>query len=299
MASNRRASPGPFRWDVVNRDHLGQLLRGLPEPNLWYLDELVTCAAQVVARSAGSRLVFVGRSADSIFDLLSGAFAGGAWAERIVRLPFSFRGDARELSAREVRAARALLATVGSTPALAGTAEPITFVDLVHQGYTFANLYRLLRAWTQEQDCAWASVRRKLRFVGITIRKHTSPKTWRWQQHASWTSELSARSVVNVSLGEQVWCWLGNDQPKLTRSFRPDSWVLPDTDGPKHDDLTRRALAESVALVTYGSSRDGRRALARAMMTEPSHVRPWLRTVVAQLRRSEPFSYTPRRNRAR
>lgn len=287
MPSRGKSSNEPFRWDLVGPDPLGRLLEDSAPPSLWFLDALVACAAKVVARSHDGRLVFVGRSADSIFDLLSGVFAGSSRRDHLGRLPFSFRGDASTLSRREVREARVLLAACGAAPEeMARAPRPVTFVDLVARGYTFTNLYRLLRAWSDERKRPWAELRRKVRFVGITIRTKTSPKTWRWHQHADWTTELTARSVANVSLDERVWCYLGNDQPKLTRSFRPELWVLPEADGPQHDDATRRALAEAVAVVAAGRSRQTRMALRRVLMREPAYARPWLRALVTELRTS-------------
>jgi hypothetical protein len=56
----------------------------------------------------------------------------------------------------------------------------------------------------------------------VTSRTKTSPNTYRWQQQATWTRQLPARAVVNVSLHPWVWSYFGDDQPKLTRSFRPE-----------------------------------------------------------------------------
>jgi hypothetical protein len=43
------------------------------------------------------------------------------------------------------------------------------------------------------------------------------------------------------------------------------------------------ALAEALALVEYGRSRDGRRALAAAIVREPAIAAPWLRALLVQL----------------
>jgi len=75
MSRDVPAPNRPFRWNLVGRDQLGSLLDGCAEPDLWYLDELVQCAARVVARAADGNLYFVGRSADSVYDLLAGALA--------------------------------------------------------------------------------------------------------------------------------------------------------------------------------------------------------------------------------
>ena len=79
----------------------------------------------------------------------------------------------------------------------------------------------------------------------------------------SWTRQLPARSVVNVSLDRWVWSYLGDHQVKLTRTFRPERW-LAEAPAPGRDETTRQAIAEALAIVSYGRSRAGRQALARA-----------------------------------
>lgn len=262
----------PFRWDLVRPDQLGSLLDGAREPSLWFLDDLVACTGKVLARGGDARLVFVGRSLDSMFDLLSGALP-----ERVTRLPLSLGGftQAHAPMAREV------LAEHGITPRTLAR-EAVTFVDVVHAGGTFSELFTLFDNWIEESREPWDVIRRQLRFVGVTVREKTSPNTWRWQQHADWTARLPARAVVNVSLPWPVWNYFGNDQTKLTRSFRPAAWFADD-ERPDRDERTRQALAEAVALVAHGRGRDGRRAIARATDGEPALRESWLRTLVAGL----------------
>jgi hypothetical protein len=284
----------PFRWDLVTPDQLGSLLDGTPEPDMWFLDGLVACAGKVVARSGGGELVFVGRSLDSMFDLLSGALADINGPVRLARLPFSFtrpsrpqpggrRWEWRPLTITELAQARRLLDGLGLAPqALARRPSPVVFTDVVHEGRTFSELFSLLRAWIDEERAQWDVIRKKLRFTGVTVQGKTSPNAFRWQQHAPWTRDLPASSVGNVSLSWDVWNYLGNYQVKLTRSFHPARWVA-DADPPRRDEETRRALAEAVALVSYGRSTEGRRLLARGMDGEPALAKPWLRSLVTRL----------------
>lgn len=285
----------PFRWDLVTPDQLGSMLDGTATPDLWFLDDLVSCAGKVLARSGNGDLVFVGRSLDSMFDLLGGALADGTDGRRLRRLPVSFQrpGDngrgrrwrRRPLTAAERAQARRMLAAIDATPeGLARRQRPVTFVDVVHGGSTFTEVFDLLRAWIDEERRAWPVIRRKLRFVGVTSRTHTSPNTYRWQQHATWTRQLPARAVLNVSLDHPVWSYFGNYQVKLTRTLPPDRWLAV-TDGPDRDRSTRQALAEAAALVAFGRSRSGRQALARAVGREPALAQPWLRALVTGLNR--------------
>jgi hypothetical protein len=268
----------PFRWDLVTPDQLGTLLAGTAPPSLWFLDALVTCTGRILARSGGGDLVFVGRSLDSAFDLLSGALADSPGGRSLHRLPFSFRRPAvlkgrhwrtPPLTPAEQAQARRILATIEITPyALARRNRPVAFVDVVDAGGTFTELFGLIRDWADKEREPWPVIRRKLRFIGVTMREKSSPKAYRWQQHAPWTRLLPARSVVNVSLDRRFWSYLGDQQTKLTRTYRPERW-LAEAEGPDRGERTRQALAEASALVAYGRSRPGRQALARAATRRP------------------------------
>ncbi|MDG4765420.1 hypothetical protein O7632_15140 [Solwaraspora sp. WMMD406] len=245
----------PFRWDLVTPDQLGTLLDGAVPPSLWFLDELVTCTGKVLARSGNGDLYFVGRSLDSMFDLLGGVLAGPVGVQRLHRLPLSFQRPAvrsgsrrwrrRPLTRAEVAQGRRFLDAVGLTPrALARRDRPAVLVDVVHRGGTFTELFTLLRDWM-----------------------------------------LPAAAVTNVSLDPSVWSHFGDHQVKLTRSLYPDRWLAEDT-GPGRGERTRQALAEAAALVAYGRSWAGRHAVARAIGRDHALAQPWLRTLVTNLTNS-------------
>jgi hypothetical protein len=139
-------------------------------------------------------------------------------------------------------------------------------------------------SWPPQAWPPWDVIRRKLRFVGVTVRHKTSPNTFRWQQHAPWTRLLPARAVLNVSLDWPAWTYLADRQVKLTRSFTPDRW-LADAADPDRGEPTRQALAEAAALVAYGRTPAGRTELARAVAGEPGLAEPWLRSLVTDLSR--------------
>jgi hypothetical protein len=141
---------------------------------------------------------------------------------------------------------------------LARRDRPVTFVDVVHGGATFTELFELLRAWIDEDHRSWPVIRRKLRFVGATSRKKTSPNTYRWQQHAAWTRQLPSRAVVNVSLDAWVWSYFGDHQVKLTRSYRPDRWLAVRVRSPPSRSTTMLIAAVQV------EDRNGCRAVCNA-----------------------------------
>ncbi len=296
--SESPAPPGPYRWDLLRPDRLGTLLDEVPEPNPWFLNALTDCAGKVVARSGDADLRFVGRSADSVFDVLGGAFDGTSWQGRLERLPLSCARDRADLSARELRRLREDLAAAGLEPrALARRGRPLALVDLVWMGRTFTTLHTVIRDWVEEVREPWPVVRLKLRYVGITSRKPTSPNTYRWHQHLPWTCDLPAAGVTSVSLDASVWHLLGNVQHKTAASFPPARWYLdedrrerePDGEqrsslAPQHGADHRAALAEARALVAAGRSGTVRGALVRTMVAEPAFRERWLRALARELR---------------
>ncbi|ASW57818.1 hypothetical protein CIK06_18575 [Plantactinospora sp. KBS50] len=175
---------------------------------------------------------------------------------------------------------------LGITPHhLAHRQKPVAFVDLVHGGRTYQNLFHLLRGWISEERAAWSVIRTKLRFIGITARTKTSPNTWRWYQAAPWAAYLPRNALVSVSLGQRVWGYLADHQHKITRSFPVNRWLDQDTRLPARDPTALAALAEAVSLVAHGRSPEGRTALTAAITDEPTMHQPWLRFLVTELRR--------------
>ncbi|MEQ0557757.1 hypothetical protein ABJI51_01650 [Amycolatopsis sp. NEAU-NG30] len=275
----------PFRWDLVRPGHLGTLLDGIPEPDLWFLGELIDCAAKVVARSEDGELYFVGRSVDSVFDLLGGALPDPA---RLHLLPLSTASmDSRpggRLHPAEVAQLRANLAAHGLSPAaLARGSRPVVFADVVSTGTSFGQLLGILRDWAADERADWTAAVRRIRILGLPRRTHTSPNTRRWQQHAEWTRALPAGAVRNVSLDSSVFSYFADHQQKLTRSFGRGFWADGEVRTPARDHRTRRALAEAAALVEAGRSPAVRARPARTMSREPAIAEPWLRDLVRRL----------------
>ncbi|KDN17052.1 hypothetical protein [Amycolatopsis rifamycinica] len=275
----------PFRWDLVRPDHLGSLLDGLPEPDLWFLDELTGCAAKVLARSEDGELHFVGRSADSVFDLLGGALPDPGRLHLLPLSTGSMDGWPHDrLHPAEIAQLRANLAAHGLAPdALARGSRPVVFVDVVSSGRSFGQLIGLLRDWAADDRADWAAAVRRIRILGLPRRTHTSPHTRRWQQHAEWTHELPAGAIRNISLESAVFSYFADHQQKLTRSFGRYLWAAEEVREPARDHRTRRALAEAVAIVEAGRTPAVRERLARTMSREPAIAEPWLRDLVRRL----------------
>ncbi len=283
----------PFRWDLPGGDRIGSLTEGIdPDPS--HVDALAECAAKLLARSADGDLYFVGRSPDSVYDLLGGVLADTAHRTRLHRLPLSLYGlDGEGLAPDERAQLRANLTASGISPrTLAARERPVVFADLVMHGSTFGNLHHHLREWIDDERVAWNVIRRRVRYLGITVRERTSPRTRRWQQHADWTSELPPSAVRNVSVEGFLWGYLGNTQPKTEDSFRRTRWADPSVTRPRHDEKARRGLAEALSFHEHGRTRRIRSLVHRVLTGEPSFRDPWLRSLAHDLRASGGTSST-------
>jgi hypothetical protein len=282
----------PFRWNIARREQLGRLITGEPLlPSADFVAALRVCGARVVAFAGNADLIFIGRSPESLFDYLSGVLAGTAWAERCTLVNISLRINSwasfEQFYPQAVAPARTLLADYGLAPEqLLQRPQPVTFVDLVATGETFGHLATLLLDWAQESQLDPAAIRRKLRFVGITHRSETSPKTWRWQQHAAWTTQFSARQIKNVSIPPELWDYLGNEQPKVTPSNPPWRWGTAALTSPVRDPAHLAALNLAVFLYDRGNASSERRTFADCLAQTPAMRERWFRALITDLRQA-------------
>lgn len=275
---------------MTRRSQLGGLLVGDSAQFYYELYEpLLKCCARVISFSDDSDLVFVGRSPESIFDYLSGLLSDTSWNDRLQLLHFSMRYWKESAIRREhpngITAMRMYLSDLGLDPrSIASSRRPKAFVDLVATGDTFGRLVRLLQTWTDDLSEDWSAVRRRIRIVGITERKKTSPKTWRWQQHADWIALLEANSVKNVSIPRLLWDYLGNLQDKVSPSYRPSRWGKPEMASPSRKDEHLRALRFAFALFERGRLKQTRKAFSALLVQETAMKEPWFRSLVAEIR---------------
>lgn len=292
MTGRQSVPPQPFRWALSScegrpPDRLGTLADGSEPVPLWHLPALTQCTGKVLARSRAADLCFVGRSLDSMYDLLTGALEHSGRSSGLVRLPLSVSRRARFPQPERARF-REHLAAAGLDPrALARRKRPLAVVDVVHSGSTFDALHRELAAWIAESREPWSVIRRKLRYVGVTVRGKSGPNADRWQQSAEsarWVRTLPAGHVVNVSLPWPEWGWYGNRQPKLHGTFPSSRWFDEDAGTPWHHDELPRALAESLALVDAGRSRTVRDGLVRTIAGEPGFADREVRALAGVLR---------------
>jgi hypothetical protein len=238
-----------------------------------------------VASSADGDLFFVGRSPDSLFDVLSGIFAGTSWEERLRLLPVSLRWNSAPGSLPIPRQAlRRYLASLELSPEqIRSRPRPTALVDMVATGRTFGELVTTWQVWSQELNIPWIQVRRKLRLIGITERAKTSPKTWRWQQHVTWAALLAPGSIKNVSVPWWFWDQL-NDRPKASRTFPPEAWANPDLSRPPRHWRSIDGLRDAVCCYQTGRTAAARERFVAELLRGPSVRSAWLRALAHELR---------------
>jgi hypothetical protein len=279
----------PFRWNLRFRESLGGLLDGprtaaYPE----FLDDLLACAARCVAQSHNGDLCFLGRSPESLFDLLSGLLLDTPWADRLRLVQFSMRHlDLQGVRRRVPGALESLYAyfqRLGIRPDdLIMAPHPVVCIDLVDSGQTLGHLVSVIHAWSTTAGLDWRAVKAKLRIIGITWRQRPSPHTWRWQEHAEWVSLLNRGAIKNVAVLGRLWDYLGNRQVKVTESFTPWRWATGELTAPNYDESHLAALRLAVDLFDSGRTRDYREPFVDLLSQQRAMRSVWFRSLVHQV----------------
>ena len=275
----------PFRWDVTRRSQLGSLPEiELPEAYPQFEEDLLTCSARVLAFAGDSDLVFVGRSPQPLFDLLSGLLVETSRSDRLRLLNVGLR-RVEAPSEEQLRAIYPYFAEVGLEPqTLAQGSRGIALVDVVDTGETLGTLLTFLKTWSDSLLADWRAVAGKIRIVGLTWREKTSPNTWRWQQHAEWVKRLRPSEIKNVSVPPRLGTYLAAEAPKTNYSFTPDWWGDEEVTKPVRDEEAREALALAVRLFDLGRMTETRRRFARTLASERAMKESWFRALILELK---------------
>jgi hypothetical protein len=158
-------------------------------------------------------------------------------------------------------------------------------VDVIATGDTLGAFLTYLKEWSDGVSADWRTVAGKIRIVGLTWREKTSPKTWRWQQHADWVKQLRPYEIKNVSVPPQLGTYLAAEAPKTNYSFTPIWWGDDEVTKPVRDHEAREALALAVRLFDLGRTDETRRRFARALANEPAMKERWFRSLILELKR--------------
>jgi hypothetical protein len=253
------------------------LVTALPTTLEW---DLFRCAVDVLVVAGDADLVFVGRSPESIYDLLAGALARTSFRERLQLLQLSIRDHPRRIeheSPGALERLRAYLEAVALSPAaILARPRPVAFVDLVCSGATFGNLAAALR---EVAGARWPSVVQRLGWICLASSEHGD-----WKPSDSrWTRQFPD-AVRSVTIDDQLWGYLGNEQEKTTPSYTPQRWGFAASTEPLDGD---RAEALRMARALYRLGERSRARLA-ARLDELRDADAWIRSLARQLARSPP-----------
>ncbi len=149
---------------------------------------------------------------------------------------------------------------------------------------TFGNIVQLLQRWTQEWGEDWNSVKRKIRLLGITMQGKTSPKTWRWQQHAHWVTLVERGAIKNISTPWWFWDQLANQQAKVTQSYTAERWGSREANDPRTNLGHAEALKRALQLFDLGKTKESRQTFTRHLSEGKAMAYPWLRALILELR---------------
>jgi hypothetical protein len=279
----------PFRWNLRYRESLGGLLDGPRAPAYpEFVDDLLACAARCLALSHNGDLCFVGRSPESLFDLLSGLLLDTAWADRLRLVAFSMRNLDQQTVRRRIPGALESLYTyfrlLEIDPyELIAAEHPVVFIDLVASGQTLGHLISVFHAWSTTAELDWQAVKAKLRIIGITWSQSPSPRTWRWQAHAEWVDLLNRGAIKNVAVPGRLWDYLGNCQDKVTESFSPWRWATGELSTPNYSGAHLAALRLAADLFDSGRLRTYRERFVWLLSQERAMRSVWFRSLVHQV----------------
>jgi hypothetical protein len=276
----------PFRWNMSHPTLSKRLGQGssaaLPKGTK---DALLRCSASVLVAASGAELVFVGRSPENLFDLLSGALAETSWYDRVHLLQLSLRNTPPGTLRRRLPGALARLwcyfDRLGLTPEqILNRNRPVAFVDLVFSGATFGALVKVLRHWTGGEPGRWAAVRERLRWVALVERDHYRWDPWT-ADDSPWTCQFPAHRVHTVSLASGIWRYLADDQPKTTASHTERCWGVPATGEPPSCETRLAAARLGRSLYRFGHW--SRRSLAEHLGRPPSRPASWRKGLIDEL----------------
>ena len=290
MAEREDTEVIPFRWDIGRREQLGDL-DTVEEVETYdgFESDLRKAAVKILARSAQSDLVFVGRSPENLFDYLSGVFEGVDQAPRLTLLHYSNRGTAMTDIMRDTPDhARALLRYFESVEldaaSIATRDTQIRFVDVVLSGSTFGALVDMLRYWSDQQPADWNVVERRIGFVGLTIAGKTSPNAYRWWQEEEWVEELRKPRIKNVSVPWRFWSHIGNEADKVTPSHVRARWADRNAMKPRRWGRHLKALRFAAKLYDQAKQRDERAAFLGELNKLPEVQQAWLRSLALRIK---------------
>lgn len=281
----------PFRWNIAKREQLGRLPGDCREIPPEALQEIRRCTARILAFCDNADLVFVGRSLETVFDYLSGILGGTSWQDRLSLLNVSLQFSSLDGIRGNRKATIAFREQLGwlhlSPSQIVRRPRPIALVDVVATGHTFGVLADLLVTWATEERADALAVKQKMRFVGLTEKKKTSPNTWRWQQQNEWTRQFPTSAIKNTSVDFQKF-WSAYEHPtdRVAAENPPWRWGDDTVQQAPRDHANFRALQLALSLYELGCSPREKREFTKQLAAEPGMRHGWYRDVITEVRKT-------------
>ena len=280
----------PFRWNLKQREQLGHLLAGTVAPSYnGFMDDVRSCCAKILSRARNSDIVFVGRSPESLYDYLLGSVEGTSYEHRIHMLNLSMRYEKASkivnTQATFVAMKKHFSALELDPSSLIKRKQPVMFTDIVCDGYTFENLYQLIKYWSEKERHDFSAVKQKLRFLGLTWKVQSSRYIERWWQHVEWTKELSPSAIKNIAISRHFWCYMGNEQKKVEQSYRPEQWGKVESTQPSRRKEQLEALRLAYKIFIRAKKRSEKEKLAKQVARCVEMKEAWLRSLNLELKR--------------
>lgn len=231
------------------------------------MEDLRTAAARVIAFADDADLAFIGRTPENFFDYLSGVFDGIEETPNLHLVQFSMRwagpGGLKAIGQDKLSAFFDYLREEGVDAITISTnTRPLALVDFIAYGGTMQNFVEILQLQAKQDRVDWNAVQRRLKIIGLRVKTHNSPNTWRWQQHQDWLHKVPDTTIKNVSAPASLLFHIANDQPKLTPAFHPRRWGQDDRQEKNITQKQLEALALAVKLYDVGQSKEERGRLA-------------------------------------
>lgn len=279
----------PFRWNISKKSEIGNLVSDIKitlEPE--FIEHLIDCSAKIISFTDNSELFFVGRSLENVFDFLSGAFENTSWKNKINIIQFSTRFSSLKDINKEFPEAIDKLypyfEKLNLSPEQIDIKDrKICFTDVVSRGGTFETLIKILNNWSNSINYDWNAVKRKIRITGVTIKKQTSPKTWRWQQQANWLNLIEKSKIKNVSAECFFWSHIANYQDKVTKSFSPDKWGNEDVKYPSRSEDNLKGLKFALMMYELWNNDEIRDKFITKLIKRPAIKESWYKNLIKEL----------------
>ena len=295
----------PFRWNSANPNLIKRLKPGetqeLEEHNV---DRLIRCGASTL-RCGDFDFVFVGRSLEYLFDLLSGALARTTWYDRTQMLQMSVRGigtvdeirriiDERNARFRRLKrkqpddrlqAFAKYLEHCSLMPAqILNRDRPIAFVDVVAKGTTYALLCDLMKYYCEQTNADWQSIASRLHWIAVLpFNEGLEEEPWK-PIDSSWTSEFDRSQINTIELNTDLWFELVDGHFKTTVFYPPGHWGNAASAGPPPEAWGWHTYAARGSREMYRRGERSRTRLAHCLGESPEPIDE-IKSLVRELRR--------------